>query len=116
MSDIYTNAILVISASDSVNCAAGFLQDRPLLQRDGAVMPIIDNDGTVGLARLCAPSTDFQTLVGNGPVAQRAWCLQERQLAPRVLHICQAEVFFECVRCRRYESEKIPGKEFSAHY
>ncbi|KIW15309.1 hypothetical protein PV08_05354 [Exophiala spinifera] len=112
MSDVYTNAILVISASDAVSCGAGFLQDRPPLQRDGAVMHILDDDGTVGLARLCPPNTDFQTLVGDGPVAQRAWCLQERQLAPRVLHICQAEVFFECVRCRRYESEKIPGAEF----
>ncbi|KIX05666.1 uncharacterized protein Z518_03638 [Rhinocladiella mackenziei CBS 650.93] len=75
-------------------------------------MLIIGDDGNMGHAHLGAPGTDLQTLVGRGPVAQRAWCPQERQLAPPVLHIGQAEVFLECVRCRRYESESIPGQEF----
>ena len=42
MCDIYANAILTISASDSENCTVGFLQEMSLLQRDGAVMPIFE--------------------------------------------------------------------------
>ena len=30
------------------------------------------------------------------PLLTRAWCYQERRLAPRVLHFCGAELLFEC--------------------
>lgn len=113
MSDIYANAVLVISASDSKNCGDGFLSDRTPLQRDGAVLTsLVDENGLTCQLRLALPNTDFQKLVGEGPVAQRGWCLQERQLCSRLLHVCQGEIFFECMRCRRFESESGPGEEF----
>jgi len=115
MCEIYAGAALTISASDSSHCTDGFLTPRSLSQREGVVLPLRNNDGRVGCLHLYLPDTDFPTLVGHGPVAQRAWCLQERQIARRVLHVCQSEVFFECVRCRRFESERIPGDEFDVN-
>ena len=113
MSDIYANAALAITASDSKDCRDGFLTDRSLMQRYGAVLKVpIDDEGNAGYVRLCFPDTDFPSLVGDGPVAQRGWCLQERQLCSRLLHLCQGEVFFECIRCRRFEGESAPGEEF----
>src|SRR5206468_2284280 len=46
---------------------------------------------------------------------QRGWCLQERQLCARLLHVCQGEVFLECVCCRRFESEQAPADEFDVN-
>lgn len=115
MCDIYANSSLTISASDSKSCTDGFLTPRSQQQREGTVLPVTDDDGQVGYLHITVPGTDFPGIVGNGPVAQRAWCLQERQVTLRVLHVCQSEVFFECVRCRRFESESLPGDEFDIH-
>lgn len=73
---------------------------------------LADDIGTKGQMHLCLPDTDFTSLVGTGPVAQRGWCLQERQLSSRVLHLCQDQIFFECIRCRRFESEVLPAAGF----
>ncbi len=120
MCDIYANAVLTISASDSKDCRDGFLVERSALQQKGAVLSLLDEQNEVtSQLHLCLPDTAFQKLVGNGPVAQRGWCLQERNLCPRRLHICQGEVFFECILCRRFESEAVPGEEFNVtdeHY
>lgn len=112
MTDVYANAALMISASDSADCQDGFLVPRTPTQREGIVLPCPDESGNIGHLHICAPGTLFGEIVGRGPVAQRAWCLQERQLSRQVLHICREEVFFECVRCLRHESERSPDDEF----
>ena len=113
MADTYANSALTISASDSKDCRDGFLIDRSALQLEGAVLELLaDDNGTKGQIHLSLPDTDFPSLVGGGPVAQRGWCLQERQLSSRVLHVCRSQIFFECPRCRRFESEVTPADEF----
>ncbi|KAJ9608081.1 hypothetical protein H2200_007069 [Cladophialophora chaetospira] len=113
MCDIYANSALTISASDSKDCRDGFLVQRTALSRNGAVLNLLDDRKDIAShLHLELPGRDFQSLVGGGPVAKRGWCLQERQLCPRLLHVCQNEVFFECIRCRRFESEVAPDEEF----
>lgn len=112
MCEIYGNAALTISASDSRDCRDGFLVVRTPLQREGTILPCLDESGDTGYLHFCAPGTPFDEIVGRGPVARRAWCLQERQISRQVLHICRGEVFFECVRCLRHESERLPDDEF----
>ena len=112
MCEIYGNATLTISASDSQNCRDGFLVLRTPMQREGVVLPCPDKAGNMGHLHFCAPGTRFEEMVGRGPVARRAWCLQERQISRQVLHICRGEVFFECARGMRYESERSPGSEY----
>ena len=113
MADTYANSALTISASDSTNCRDGFLIDRSSLRHEAAVLEVLaDDNGAMGQLHLCLPHTDFTSLVGGGPVAQRGWCLQERQLSSRVLHVCRSQLYFECIQCRRFESEAIPANEF----
>ncbi|KAK4942757.1 hypothetical protein LTR10_017517 [Elasticomyces elasticus] len=112
MCDIYSNCALVISASDSGDCRNGFLVERSQRQREGVVVPCGDYSGAIGNLHVCPPGTPFDEIVGRGPVARRAWCLQERQISRQVLHITRSEVFFECVRCLRHESERVPDEEF----
>lgn len=38
----------------------------------------------------------WQDLVDNAPLNQRAWVLQERLMAPRVLHFCGNQIAWEC--------------------
>lgn len=112
MCEIYGNAALTLSASDSQDCRDGFVVVRTPLQREGIILPCLDEAGMMGSLHFCAPGTPFDEIVGRGPVARRAWCLQERQISRQVLHICRGEVFFECVRCLRHESERRPDDEF----
>ena len=39
---------------------------------------------------------DPRSLIESGPLSKRGWCLQERLLAPRVLHFTQQELVWEC--------------------
>lgn len=45
----------------------------------------------------------WDNLVNKAPVNVRAWVLQERLLAPRVLHFCQGSIAWECAGFTRAE-------------
>lgn len=50
-----------------------------------------------GLRRCVLIDTShWDNLVNNAPVNIRAWVLQERLLAPRVLHFCKGSIAWEC--------------------
>lgn len=50
-----------------------------------------------GLRRCVLIDTShWDNLVNNAPVNVRAWVLQERLLAPRVLHFCKGSIAWEC--------------------
>ena len=116
MDAIYEGSVLTISASSSTHCADGFLEERTPLVTEGVTLELQD----AGLGPVpCKLHVDvagetFQAVARRGPVAARAWCLQERRLAPRVLHFCRGQVVFECVRCRRHESEAAANDDFIA--
>lgn len=46
---------------------------------------------------------NWETLVNQAPVNKRAWVVQERLLAPRVLHFCRGRIAWECAEFDRIE-------------
>ena len=44
--------------------------------------------------------------VDRGPVSRRGWCLQERELSPRVLHFTRDRIVWECRECTAEEDKR----------
>jgi hypothetical protein len=53
---------------------------------------------------LCVPSNLWQKYVEEAPLSNRAWVIQERLLAPRILHFGANQLFWECREHQDYES------------
>ncbi|POS71228.1 heterokaryon incompatibility protein [Diaporthe helianthi] len=55
--------------------------------------------------------SNWETLVNQAPVNQRGWVIQERLLAPRVLHFCRGRIAWECAEFDDIEGhvEGIPN-------
>ena len=115
MSSIYEGSALTISASDTADCRDGFLGPRDELHRNGIQLHVPTDDSQRGVLRISLHEQrdSFAATVRRGPVSLRAWCLQERRLPSRgVLHMCHAQMVFECVRARHYETEVKPADAF----
>ncbi|RYP11866.1 hypothetical protein DL767_011269 [Monosporascus sp. MG133] len=48
--------------------------------------------------------TFWDTYIGGSPLNRRAWVLQERLMAPRVLHFCEDQIAWECSELDAAES------------
>jgi hypothetical protein len=106
MADIYSAAWLVVAATRAADCAAGFLQHRgePLVldltlpskrfsQSTAQCMTTLGITARITKThdcRLLYPSVDGQ------PLSSRAWAMQERELASRVIHFLPDEILWHC--------------------
>ncbi|KAI9151273.1 hypothetical protein HJFPF1_08472 [Paramyrothecium foliicola] len=95
MFDVYSNAFVVIAANRASASEQGCFHERP-----PRVSSEIDIPG-VGpvVAQLVSCSDEFhqdQFEFETEPLTQRAWALQERLLARRILHYNSRQVYFEC--------------------
>lgn len=52
--------------------------------------------------------SNWETLVNQAPVNKRGWVVQERLLAPRVLHFCRGRIAWECAEFDEIEGH-YPG-------
>lgn len=52
--------------------------------------------------------SNWETLVNQAPVNKRGWVVQERLLAPRVLHFCRGRIAWECAEFDDIEGH-VPG-------
>ncbi|KAJ4421157.1 hypothetical protein N0V82_003921 [Gnomoniopsis sp. IMI 355080] len=52
--------------------------------------------------------SSWETLVNQAPVNKRGWVVQERLLAPRVLHFCRGRLAWECAEFDDIEGH-VPG-------
>ncbi|CAI9627807.1 unnamed protein product [Alternaria burnsii] len=106
MSSVYSNAYIMLSATGSASSNAGlsiFSPTRPAPTYSS--FPYTSTEGTKGtllvfsyskeVTRFPAWSGPYE-LLKNEPLTQRGWALQERWLAPRILHFGSKEMFFEC--------------------
>lgn len=67
-----------------------------------------------GLRRCILIDTSYwDNLVNKAPVNTRAWVLQERLLAPRVLHFCKGSIAWECGGFTRAEGHPIDIPKFN---
>ncbi|KAM0715008.1 hypothetical protein Q7P37_009473 [Cladosporium fusiforme] len=109
MYDVYRNSFCNISATHAKDNTMGLYhernpqhlwEDEVRLNTEG-IPTAFPNKSLLGaepLLRRCGiwDATSWNRLIENAPVNQRAWVLQERLLAPRVLHFGRDHISWEC--------------------
>jgi hypothetical protein len=93
----YGDALLNLSALDAHHANAGFLGPR---------QPEPTTDLRNGL-HLRAARRPWSDMFEDAPLAQRAWILQERMIATRILHFSESELFWECQAVSSREGSSI---------
>ncbi|MCJ1441752.1 MAG: hypothetical protein MMC23_002244 [Stictis urceolatum] len=95
MASYYGNSHITLAATSSPSHSSGCRISTPPLRYSGTGP---DNSPyAIHLQPLAAHiNSQSPTFASSFPLLTRAWVYQERRLAPRVLHFCTDEVFFEC--------------------
>lgn len=91
MARVYANSSLNISAEASEDGEQGLFRERDLEFTSAFLVRVR------GKSYLCFRNT-WDDDVENSPLAERAWAVQERFLAPRIVHFGQQQVYWECFR------------------
>ena len=102
MSQVYANSICNISALDARDSTGGLFFDR-----EDSSIPYC----TFNICRKferkrvyeCAYADFWSDSIQHAPLTRRAWVLQERLLAPRVLHFGKRQLLWECNHLRACE-------------
>lgn len=94
MADYYYHSSIMLSAARASSCDDGFLQVRDHLHS-----PVFGTKEPFCLRPAWYSERDLQEAAIN----TRAWVMQERFLAPRMLHFLKKEIVFECGRGCRFE-------------
>jgi hypothetical protein len=117
MAEIYQNAVLTLAATSSTGDNEGCCT-RNALHNLGLEITLPEDVGACRIAvRTPLNHFDSQTadgLVDHFPLLTRGWAFQERLLSPRVLHICESELVWECreataCECGGLSQETSPG-------
>jgi hypothetical protein len=117
MSEIYQNAVLTIAATSSNGDNEGCCT-RNAQKTSDIEVALPDDIGACQIAvRKPLHHFDAQTadgLLDHFPLLTRGWAFQERLLSPRVLHICESELVWECreackCECGSLSQERSPG-------
>ncbi|KAB8224216.1 ankyrin repeat-containing domain protein [Aspergillus novoparasiticus] len=64
------------------------------------------------MVRAVKTQPSWVALLAQGPLQSRGWCLQERELSPRVLHYTPSQVLWECRAFKA--SEGWPARDISS--
>lgn len=88
MCSVFENALFSISALNADDSHSGLLNER----HPSEAKPIVQGKQIGVRERL--PSLD--EALEQSKLETRAWCLQERLLAPRILHIAPGQLYWEC--------------------
>lgn len=102
MNMVYTNAVLTLAASDSVDAYGGLFRERdPALRMPHKIeIPYIDEETgklTHRQAYILTAKEIWNQQVEQAPLNSRAWVLQERVLSPRTLYFGRDHLFWECI-------------------
>jgi hypothetical protein len=97
MSSYYANGYCLISATGFSDSSEGLFPDRKIgnYRTKTCTFGYYDQHETYWLLRNPAIGLEFETSL-HIPVMERAWCLQERLLSPRILHVTPEAVFWRC--------------------
>ncbi|KAI0169812.1 heterokaryon incompatibility protein-domain-containing protein [Hypoxylon sp. FL1284] len=103
MTEVYRNAHFVLAASRSTSDSEGFLAPRTRPEH----VELGVNSGVHLILELLPCSLRQPTRSAHpfdsDPLSHRAWCLQERYLARRILHYGSQQLFWECGEIRAAE-------------
>ncbi|RFN50619.1 het-domain-containing protein [Fusarium flagelliforme] len=130
MASIYSNAYLVLAASQATDSSEGFI-DRKDVGLKSTMQ--LDPRNSVKMARMKNPdsttseiysrhmSTDptmgksrHRWKITSSPLNQRGWVLQENILARRIVHFTESEMIWECVECLRCECMEVEADKSEA--
>ena len=105
MHGVYSNSYRNISATAAEDNTAGLFRDRDVnaIRSLQIATPELERLGKEALVY----AEDWGMVVERAPANKRAWVVQERFLAPRIVHFTTKQVYWECVTCRSLES--LPG-------
>ena len=105
MSDVYRNSQCNLSALDARNDSDGMFSSR---QSDLNIPVMVDSPAEKGPDRLFClePSSYWDNQVTQKALNRRAWVIQERILAPRILHFNRSQLLWEC--CELCACETFP--------
>jgi hypothetical protein len=95
MGDIYACAWIVLAATAASDCAEGFLHHRKEKLTLGS-HELGPKALTIHARQINNHGPLSQTVMQHYPLFQRGWCMQERQLARRIVHSLPDEVHFTC--------------------
>ena len=105
MATVYANSSLNIAADASKDANGGLFRDRDPTRLRFFAIPDYDNYDEVYHGHCCYPS-EWERNVESAALNQRAWVVQERFLAARVVHFTEGQVHWECPSCTT--SEGLP--------
>ena len=103
MQTVYTNSICNIAATGAVDSSDGCFFTRD----PSTILPCTQVGAWDGLPLQRYLITDvftWEANVSNAPLLKRAWIVQERILAPRILHFGTHQIFWECNELAACES------------
>lgn len=104
MAQVYTKSFLNISADASANPYRGLFRQRDPTKWRSFFVP--SPDGAKDVLGICYgedPAKGWSLGVEESPLNRRGWVLQERMLAPRVVHFSEEQVYWECLNCMTSE-------------
>ncbi|KAJ9142917.1 hypothetical protein NKR23_g6789 [Pleurostoma richardsiae] len=96
MHEIYSGAVLNLSAVSARDGSGGMIFDRDTLPLTPIVLEFETSPPAGKTGKLTLFKDDWTARVERGPVNQRGWVFQERMLAPRVLYFAKDQVYWEC--------------------
>ncbi|KAI1271930.1 HET-domain-containing protein [Xylaria sp. FL0933] len=95
MSEIYRHAYCNIAANYGSEIKGLFFERNPCFYNQAKIQ--IPDDSGQGTADWVSVDRYLWPMeVNNSPLNNRGWVFQERMLAPRVIHFCSQEIFWEC--------------------
>jgi len=97
MGKVYRHAWFNLSADSATASNTGCFSSRPLSHLAPFRIPERRYMSQPGVrpANVVFEIRIFQDNVSNAPLDKRGWVLQERVLAPRVVHCCAREIFWD---------------------
>lgn len=109
MSNVYSNSFCNISAADSPDCSQSIFnhRDPDMLYPQVVEIALPGRESAKTMERFTLSHYKFwESEVSNALVNKRAWVLQERFLAPRILHFGRRQLIWEC--CEKDAAEIYP--------
>ncbi|KAI0881269.1 heterokaryon incompatibility protein-domain-containing protein [Annulohypoxylon maeteangense] len=119
MCDIYENSYLTIAATSSPNCSFDIFKTESRKLADIAGQSATGKPYRVmAVDGLRHPDIDtpHDIMLRDWPLLSRAWVFQERLLSPRILHLTQFEIIWECKDGSMCECGNMPSSSKEHHH
>ena len=95
MNLVYRYAYCNISADHASDNEGLFFERDPDFYCQARIQTLVDSGGDIA-DWTSIDKNMWLTQVNNSPLNSRGWVFQERMLAPRIIHFCHQEIFWEC--------------------